>query len=76
MPKAQGSALVPQGPQFSPCAVGGLLASNVCVHLSGFASESKVIFTYFLWPLAIFGEKLKMSLTSEVAEAFQVVGGN
>lgn len=35
-----------------------------------------VIFTYFLWPLATFGEKLKISLTSELAEAFQVVVGN
>lgn len=35
-----------------------------------------VIFTYFLWPLAIFGEKLKISLTSELAEALQGVVGN
>lgn len=35
-----------------------------------------MIFTYFLWPLAIFGEKLKISLTSELAEALQGVVGN
>lgn len=35
-----------------------------------------VIFPYFLWSSAIFGEKLKISLTSEFAEAFQVVVGN
>lgn len=48
MTKAQGTALMPQSPEVSPCAVGDLLASSICVHLTGFASERKGSDIYLL----------------------------
>lgn len=77
MPEAHGSALVPQTRSSLPA----LLATR-CPQMSAFTflvlllKRRIVIFTYFLWPWAFFCEKLKISLTSEVAEAFQVVVGN
>lgn len=53
------------------------LASNTWLHHSKFAAERKNSVIYLLTrPLAIFYEKLKISLTSELVDAFQVVVAN
>lgn len=77
MPEAQGSALVPQTRSSLPALlVTCWPQTSEFTFLVLLLKRRIVIFTYFLWPWAIFGEKLKISLTSEVVEAFQVVVGN